>query len=71
MKKIIFVLLILSVFFPLAAQSSALSAKRPKSIDKEKAKAAAAKDETPEDEEKKRDTIKYGMASEIGSLLDD
>lgn len=71
MKKILFVLLIFAFIFPLAAQSSALSAKRPKSIDREKAKAAAAKDETPEDENKKRDTIKYGMAAEIGTLLDE
>ena len=46
-------------------------AKRPKPIDKEKAEAAAAKDESDSDEEDKRKTIKYGIPSEIGTLLDD
>ena len=46
-------------------------AKRPKPIDKEKAQAAAAKDETDADEENNRKTIRYGIPSEIGTLLDD
>ena len=45
-------------------------AKRPKAIDQEKAQAAAEKDETPEDEENNRNTIRYGLPSEIGNLLD-
>ncbi|MBR5401335.1 MAG: HEAT repeat domain-containing protein [Treponema sp.] len=46
-------------------------AKRPRPIDKEKAAAAAEKDETPKEEEEKRNTIRYGVPSEIASLLDD
>ena len=46
-------------------------AKRPRPIDKEKATAAAEKDETPKEEEEKRNTIRYGVPSEIASLLDD
>ena len=45
-------------------------AKRPLPIDKEKAAAAAEKDETPQDEENNRNTIRYGLPSEISSLLD-
>ena len=45
-------------------------AKRPKPIDKEKATAAAEKDETPQDEENNRNTIRYGVPSEISTLLD-
>ena len=45
-------------------------AKRPKPIDKEKAEAAAEKDETPQDEENNRNTIRYGVPSEISTLLD-
>ena len=45
-------------------------AKRPRPIDKEKAAAAAEKDETPQDEENNRNTIRYGLPSEISSLLD-
>jgi len=45
--------------------------KRPRPVDKEKAEEAAKKDETPEDEENNRNTIKYGIPSEIGTLLDD
>lgn len=71
MKKIITFVLALFIIFPIYSQSSALSAKRPKPIDKDKAQAAAAKDESPESEEKKRDTIRYGMSSEIGTLLDE
>ena len=46
-------------------------AKRPKPIDQEKAAAAAEKDETPQDEENNRNTIRYGLPSEISTLLDD
>jgi len=45
-------------------------AKRPRPIDKEKAEAAAEKDETKDDEENFRNTIRYGIPSEIGTLLD-
>ena len=45
-------------------------AKRPRPIDMEKAAAAAEKDETPQDEENNRNTIRYGLPSEIGGLLD-
>lgn len=46
-------------------------AKRPLPINKEKAAAAAEKDETPQDEENNRNTIRYGLPSEISKLLDD
>ena len=46
-------------------------AKRPLPIDQEKAAAAAEKDETPQDEENNRNTIRYGLPSEISKLLDD
>ena len=46
------------------------AAKRPKPIDQEKAAAAAEKDETPDDEENNRNTIRYGLPSEISTLLD-
>ena len=45
-------------------------AKRPKPIDQKKAASAAEKDESPEDEENNRNTIRYGLPSEIGNLLD-
>lgn len=45
--------------------------KRPRPIDAEKAKAAAEKDESSDDEENFRNTIKYGIPSEISSLMDD
>ena len=45
-------------------------AKRPLPIDQEKAAAAAEKDETPQDEENNRNTIRYGLPSEISTLLD-
>jgi len=47
------------------------AAKRPRPIDKEKAEEAARKDESDKDEENYRNTIKYGIPSEIASLLDD
>ena len=45
--------------------------KRPKAIDKEKAEKAAEKDESEKDYENKSNTIKYGVPSEISSLIDD
>lgn len=45
-------------------------AKRPRPIDKEKAEAAAEKDESEEDEENFRNTIMYGIPSEISELID-
>ncbi|MCR4734224.1 MAG: HEAT repeat domain-containing protein [Treponema sp.] len=45
-------------------------AKRPLPIDSEKAKAAAAKDENEEEEENIRNTIKYGIPSEISEKID-
>lgn len=46
------------------------AAKRPKPIDKEKAEKAAEKDDSEEDVENYRNTIKYGIPSEISDLLD-
>ncbi len=46
------------------------AAKRPKKMDKEKAEKAAEKDDSEEDEENYRNTIKYGIPSEISDLLD-
>lgn len=43
--------------------------KRPKKIDKEKADAAAKKDESAKDDENNRNTIRYGVASEIVTLV--
>lgn len=68
-KTILFVSVLFSLVFSLYADIP--SSKRPKAIDEEKAKAAAAKDESPEDVEKNRNIIKYGMASEISDLLGD
>lgn len=45
------------------------AAKRPKSMDKLKAEVAASKDESPETEEKNRNTILYGTSVEVGDLL--
>lgn len=45
--------------------------KRPKPIDKEKAGKAAEKDESEKDYENKSNTIKYGVPSEISSLIDE
>lgn len=46
-------------------------AKRPKPIDKEKAQKAAEKDESEKDYENKANTIKYGVPSEISTLIDE
>lgn len=71
MKKYILPAMLLFCMLPLIAQTATIpSSKRPKSMDKTKAEAAAAKDENAETDGKNRDTIKFGMASEIGDLLD-
>lgn len=53
-----------------AGQGQVPDAKRPKAIDEEKARHAAEKDENGEVEEERRNTIKYGIPSEISDLLD-
>ena len=47
------------------------AAKRPKPIDKEKAEKAAEMDESDKDYENKKNTIKYGLPSEISTLIDE
>ena len=47
------------------------NSKRPKPIDKEKAEKAAEKDESEKDYENKSNTIKYGVPSEISTLIDE
>ena len=47
------------------------NSKRPKAIDKEKAAKAAEKDESEKDYENKSNTIKYGVPSEISTLIDE
>lgn len=47
------------------------AAKRPLPIDKEKMLEAAQKDESLEDEENYRNTIKFGIPSEISTLIDE
>ncbi len=47
------------------------AAKRPKAIDKEKAEKAAEKDESEDDFEEKANTIRYGIPSEISTLIDE
>ena len=47
------------------------ASKRPKAIDKEKAEKAAEKDESEKDYENKVNTIKYGLPSEISTLIDE
>ena len=71
MKKYLFLLFLIFSFDLFAQTYSIPEPKRPKEIDVEKAKAAAEKDENAESEEKFRDTIKYGLPSEINELLDD
>lgn len=81
MKKIFIVLMIFSAIYGFAQESTVTAskggyaevpaAKRPKPIDTKKAEAAKAKDDSPQDDEKKRQTIMYGMSSEISTLLDD
>lgn len=69
-KNLIFFVFGISFIFNLNGQSYNLQSKNPKPIDSEKAKLATKNDTKPEDEQKKRDTLKYGMASEIAELLD-
>lgn len=54
-----------------AGISKVPSAKRPKPIDKEKAEKAAEKDEGKTAVEDKANTIKYGIPSEISTLIDE
>ncbi len=83
MKKILLILFTL-LSFSLYAQttdqeikaskggiSEIPASKRPKAIDKEKAAKAAEKDESDKDYENKSNTIKYGVPSEISSLIDE
>ena len=82
-KIIIFLLLLITLNFCFAQESETSvkaskggiseipAAKRPKPIDKEKAEKAAEKDETEKDYENKSNTIKYGVPSEISSLIDE
>ena len=83
MKKFL-ILLCLFLSFSLYAQSAEEeikaskggiseipAAKRPKPVDKEKAEKAAEKDESDKDFENKSNTIKYGVPSEISTLIDE
>jgi HEAT repeat protein len=84
MKKL-FLLLCIFLSFSLYAQtedegsfkaskagiSEIPASKRPKPIDKEKAAKAAEKDESEKDYENKSNTIKYGLPSEISTLIDE
>ena len=47
------------------------ASKRPKPVDKEKAEKAAEKDESEKDYDNKSNTIKYGVPSEISTLIDE
>ncbi len=84
MKKLLFILLLFtSINFSFAQEeasgfkaskggiSEVPAAKRPKPIDKEKAAKAAEKDESEKDYENKSNTIKYGVPSEISTLIDE
>lgn len=71
MKKYLFLLFLIFSFDLFAQTYSIPEPKRPKEIDIEKAKAAAEKDETSETESEFKNTIKYGLPSEINELLDD
>ena len=55
----------------LAGVSDVPPAKRPRPIDKDKAKAAEDKDENEDVPEKNRNTIKFGIPSEISALIDE
>ena len=83
MKKLL-ILLCIFLSFSLYAQSAEEeikaskggiseipAAKRPKPVDKEKAEKAAEKDESDKDFENKSNTIKYGVPSEISTLIDE
>ena len=54
-----------------AGISEVPNSKRPKPIDKEKAEKAGEKDESEKDYENKSNTIKYGIPSEISTLIDE
>ena len=54
-----------------AGVSKVPPAKRPKPIDSDKAKAAEERDENADVPEKNRNTIKFGIPSEISSLIDE
>ena len=71
MKKYLFLLFLIFSFDLFAQTYSIPEPKRPKEIDVEKAKVAAEKDETSETESEFKNTIKYGLPSEINELLDD
>ena len=71
MKKYLCFIFFVLCFNLFSQNYSIPDAKRPKEIDIEKAKAAAEKDETENTEEEFRKTIKYGIPSEIDTLLDD
>ena len=71
MKKYLFLLFLIFSFDLFAQTYSIPEPRRPKEIDIEKAKAAAEKDETSETESEFKNTIKYGLPSEINELLDD
>ena len=71
MKKYLFLFFLIFSFDLFAQTYSIPEPKRPKEIDVEKAKAAAEKDETSETESEFKNTIKYGLPSEINELLDD
>ena len=55
--------------FSIAGTSRVPAAKRPKSPDTEKSRAAAAKDKDDDTDEKRRETIRFGTESEITSLV--
>ena len=83
MKKFIFILSLFLTFTisslyaedEIKASKGGISeipnSKRPKPIDKEKAAKAAEKDESEKDYENKSNTIKYGLPSEISTLIDE
>ena len=83
MKKFIFILSLFLTFTisslyaedEIKASKGGISeipnSKRPKPIDKEKAEKAAEKDESDKDYENKSNTIKYGLPSEISTLIDE
>ena len=71
MKKYLFLFFLIFSFDLFAQTYSIPEPKRPKEIDVEKAKAAAEKNETSETESEFKNTIKYGLPSEINELLDD
>ena len=83
MKKFIFILSLFLTFTisslyaedEIKASKGGISeipnSKRPKPIDKEKAAKAAEKDESDKDYENKSNTIKYGLPSEISTLIDE